>query len=1493
MIGPSSIIAAEPLIAEPLLAESSSAQPLLAEPSSAQPLFAELSAQPLLTEPSSAQPVLAELRSAEPIGEAQRIAEEPEPTPAVPSGAGRLVQEVRPVLYENFVLFLGAFLVFAGSVYFAIYFWERLGVFGPLVAGSLLAIYASGFAGMGYLLQRRYRAELSSRVLFGVATAIYPVAATLAGEPLRHGGGVAALAGGAVLVWTAAAYPAISVAAALFQREIARPFSRAFAAMLLAIGLAPLVLRVCPRPVGVLYLYLCALPLLAMYRRVREVGRVFEPDTVLYVVGGSAYLLLAVAVRTALLLAPSLTLPEVAPLAVLLATAAIDLDVEWRVRSRAVRKALGVVGVLAHAVAVVAVVLAFPQPAWRVLTTLGAGALFAVTALRHRRPRALHLALAALTAGLALVAWLPALGGPRLVAMSGGLLLPWALGLARLGARWRRNAAAEFAAPVERWVVLAAALAALATAATKLGADWQLIASVEGAQRTMRLHLGTHLPALLVLPATVATLLTAWRWGRRPPYLTFATLILSAGALMLGHLAGVPDEWMPALVGALALGAALAALRGEEQGQVRPALQHAAIALLGGALVAVVLAMPAPAPETYARTAAVAVALVAAAGLALAAGRPGRVFGVVAMLALGAALSMALWFAMPRGAMLGALTLALLALDRAAGGRQLGLARPFRDAYPLALALLGIQVLAMFGNAQHHAPPPIEPALSAAAFLWIAARHKSPWPSYAAFGFLMGSAYLLPAALGLPLRPTSSVKLAALALVALSLGLSQASRWAPPLRRWRAVFFEVPLHLAAVAAPLLLWRAAETFQAHGLSGEPLLLFRRVAAPLALALLAAFTHGSRLHAYLAALTAVVAAPVVASALGWRGDPAMIAPLVAAMAVALWLGALAMARSERCAAPLPEPLPLFGLWRLPTAATWRALWHTPLTEGSALAALAAAALTLGRTADRWPAARQPTAVAYALLAGYAALRWWHPAALAATRRFTAHAACAALALAGGELLHLLGGAWSAPVMIAAAVAFFALAEGFAIFAPAAPRAAAGRDAAAEWAIGLPLLALVLDPQPVAFTAPLAACALAVAVLRYRQRHAALPLGGAAASLTLMLAAGYVLLWPLARAGWVDPEAVAFAALALLAAGGGWAHHLARPHLALPAGAPLAYASRWSLFACALATLSAAAGSPAAAPPWLAAALAMLALAAACAWFLHAALRGGRDRHGFAAWLALALLYLRARTAGLGAGAGASLDPIVLVAFAFALHLAAELLRRKRLGTLERPAAVSALLAPLAAAAVVLWDAFAGDGSLTSLRHALLAETIGVLYTLAFRSGGPRWLGLAAGTFYNLGLAILWVHTDRRDPLFYAIPAGISIVALASVYRQNLGEAARRGLHVTGCLLVYFATYFRVVQFDSGLYPLLLGGLTLVGLALGFALQLRDLFLMSAGFLVLDVISNLAYYGVHRPLLGWTLLTAAGLGLTAAGVLFQLRRAELTALVSRVRAQLRSWQ
>jgi hypothetical protein len=305
-----------------------------------------------------------------------------------------------------------------------------------------------------------------------------------------------------------------------------------------------------------------------------------------------------------------------------------------------------------------------------------------------------------------------------------------------------------------------------------------------------------------------------------------------------------------------------------------------------------------------------------------------------------------------------------------------------------------------------------------------------------------------------------------------------------------------------------------------------------------------------------------------------------------------------------------------------------------------------------------------------------------------------------------------------------------------------------------------------------------------------------------------------------------------------------------------------------------------------------VAIPALALATSWWFAAARRTGAERFGFATYAGLLLIYVAARLSPLSAQRHPDLDATVAIAAAFFLHFCDDLIRRAKLTALLRPAEWSARYLPLLALAAVSWDAVVHDSAAPTLVHALMAETVALLYTLSFRRRGPALTGLAATLCGNLGLSLLWLSVGRSDALYYTIPVGASMMVLARVYRANLTAPAHTAIRITGCLLIYVSTYYQVVQFDHGSYALLLGAATLVGVAVGFWLQLRDLFLLSVGFAVLNVISNLTFYGVHRPLLGWALLTLAGLGLTASGVLFQLRRAQIRDALARVRARWTAW-
>ncbi len=1434
--------------------------------------------------PGEVVPVVAVAELVEPVG----VPAAPAPSPAPPAPPGpppredpRLLRELRPVFYENLVLLLGAFLVFAGSVYFAIYFWDRLGSVGPLVAGSLLAGYASSFAGTGYLVQRRYHADLSARVLYAIATTILPVAVTLLGQPLAGGGlGLSVLAGAAVTLISVLAYPALWVAASLFQREVGRPFARSFVVMLLAIGWAPLVAHHLPRPVGLLFLYLATLPLLVMYRQIRGIGWVFERATVVYVVGGSAYALLAVATRTSLALEPVLRPAELAPLLVLIATAAIDLDVSWRARAHAVRTTLGAVGVLAHGAAVLAVALAALHPGWRLVTTLATGLLFAVAALRHQRAQALHLALLALAASAVMVLWLPGFSPPRGVAFAGVLLLPLALGTAHLAARWRRHGAIEFARICEVWTVACAVGAALmALGLPRLGPGWTAAALGSLAPR---------LPALVMLPATAAALALAWRWTRRRGLLGLAVLAAASTVVLLAGMAGAGLATLAATTAGLglmvALAAAAAGRRGHADAQL--GLVDAAMVLAGIGFLATVAAHLGgwPGPDLAPRM--LAGVLVAAAAIAVSAQIPRRALDVLAVLALATSCAAALAPVVPLALLAGVLALGLFALDARLRDAVIGAARPFADAWWIAIAATAVQAFHLAETTARLATlASLEATLVAAACFIVAARRSRAWPTYLGLGFLAAAAYGLPAALALDVRPRTVVKACGLAVVAVALLLRA---W-PRLVRWRTTFLDVPLHLAAIGVPIAWFRPLTLLGTLGDDGSvgSSRLLRALGSALALATLAALVHGSILHAYLAAAALALLAPAAAAALGL--STAAVAPAFAVSALVM-LAAAHLARRSRwlrgAVRAGDRPLALFGRWRLPAAASHGALWAPPLARTSALAALAALVLVAGAPVLAGPA------LALVLLVGYALWRWLAPAPAEhpwiARARLWVHAACAGMVALAGALCQLA----EMTTTIVAGAAVMGCLFWFVGEVLARTPWARTRDGARgflAWSVLLPLIAVAAGAPRDVPLAGLGAVLLALTVTRYRGRYHADRIR-LAPSVATMVAAGLVVRGLLVRSGWAEPTAVTLAALALTASLGAWAHWGLRRRVGL--GAPRAYASGWALVAAALALASAGAGAPLAASAVVTAAVGLTALGLVTVWFGFAAVDTGRAQHGHPALAGLILVYLHVRIGPFGAGLNAGLDASLAVGAAFLLHLATEVLGRGRLAALAGSARAGARVLPAVATAVLAVAVANGAPGVTTLVLVVLAEAIGLIYALGHRGGGHPLLGLAAAVSCNAGLLLLAQRSDLRDALFYTIPTGVSIVVLARLYRAHLDPGASRALRTLGCLLIYVSGFYQALQFDGGSPALVLGGLTLVGVGLGFALQLRDLFLLSVGFTVLNVLSNLAYYGVHRPLLGWTILTLTGLGLTASGVLFQLRRARLRAWIARTRALLRRW-
>jgi hypothetical protein len=138
---------------------------------------------------------------------------------------------LRPLLYENFVVFLGAFLVLAGSVFGIVDTWNRAGEWRPLLVVGAMALYTHLFFLLGYLLARKSGLHSVALSILSIPVLLLPFLYVGLGLLVPD---FPVLSLGAALGLGALEVPCLLVAGALHHR----PFSRRFAAVFLALCLA-------------------------------------------------------------------------------------------------------------------------------------------------------------------------------------------------------------------------------------------------------------------------------------------------------------------------------------------------------------------------------------------------------------------------------------------------------------------------------------------------------------------------------------------------------------------------------------------------------------------------------------------------------------------------------------------------------------------------------------------------------------------------------------------------------------------------------------------------------------------------------------------------------------------------------------------------------------------------------------------------------------------------------------------------------------------------------------------------------------------------------------------------------------------------------------------------------------------------------------------------------------------------------------------------------
>ncbi len=138
---------------------------------------------------------------------------------------------------------------------------------------------------------------------------------------------------------------------------------------------------------------------------------------------------------------------------------------------------------------------------------------------------------------------------------------------------------------------------------------------------------------------------------------------------------------------------------------------------------------------------------------------------------------------------------------------------------------------------------------------------------------------------------------------------------------------------------------------------------------------------------------------------------------------------------------------------------------------------------------------------------------------------------------------------------------------------------------------------------------------------------------------------------------------------------------------------------------------------------------------------------------------------------------------------------------------------------------------------------------------------------------------------------IPPALAVLAAGHLNRARLNAEQRKAVHYVCVFVIYLsstADVFLVGVARAPWLPLVLAGLSLVGILVGFVSRIRSFLFLGTGFLCLSLMTMIWHAATN---LGWTWLwyvsgIALGVGIITIFALFEKKRKELNAWIDEIR-------
>jgi hypothetical protein len=246
-----------------------------------------------------------------------------------------------------------------------------------------------------------------------------------------------------------------------------------------------------------------------------------------------------------------------------------------------------------------------------------------------------------------------------------------------------------------------------------------------------------------------------------------------------------------------------------------------------------------------------------------------------------------------------------------------------------------------------------------------------------------------------------------------------------------------------------------------------------------------------------------------------------------------------------------------------------------------------------------------------------------------------------------------------------------------------------------------------------------------------------------------------------------------------------------------------------------------------------------------------------------------------------------PLVVMGIAFAGTGISEFFGRLKVNVLSKPLEYTAAFLPVLPV-IGLWLLD------SELKYSTTLFIVGVLYLFLSLRRGSFIYSAAAALVGNATLCALFSEHGVSllvHPQMFLIPPCVTVLAAAQLNRNRLSEGALASIRYFAITMIYVSSTGEMFQHGIGTtlwLPMVLAGLSVLGVLAGIMLRVRAFLYLGTSFLLLSLVSMVwhAARSIGHVWPWWVFLFVLGLALLTLFGVFEKKRSEMLLLVDRLK-------